>query len=147
MNLARRVRRGAPAVIVLAAALSGPALGVGAPPAVDAGGFNEPLLVGYNTFYPRTLTVEQGSSVKFVLKGFHTVVFPKRGTRPAALVIPGATLNPPTNDPAGQPYWWGGTTPVLGLNPVVPGPSGGTRVTGARTVSSGFSRAAPRASP
>lgn len=127
-------------VATLSAALLVPsvAAGTAAPVAAQAGGFNEPLAVGFNTFYPRHLTVEQGSSVTFSVLGFHTVTFPKRGTKPVQLVVPGAALNPATNDPAGQPYWWGGATPALGLNPLAAPPSGGTRVTGAATVSSGF---------
>lgn len=135
----RWLRRGAAAVCGgLALALFAPSLGAGAPAPVTAGGFNGPLAVGYNTFHPRTVTVEQGGSVKFLIEGFHTVTFPKKGTKLIPLVLPGSAQNPVTNDPAGQPYWWGGTTPALGINPVAPAPSGGTKVTGARTVSSGF---------
>jgi plastocyanin len=126
--------------IVGASVALAPGLAAGAttPVAAQAGGFNEPLAVGFNSFYPRHLVVEQGSSVKFAVLGFHTVTFPKKGTQPVAFVVPGSALNPVTNDPAGQPYWWGGATPALGINPLAAAPSGGTKVTGAKTVSSGF---------
>ncbi len=108
------------------------------PAVVEAGGFNQQLAVGYNTFYPRHLTVERGSSVRFSIIGFHTVTFPKRGTRVPPLVVAGPALNPVTNDSAGQPYWWGGQTPALAIRATAAAPGGGTRVTGARTVNSGF---------
>jgi plastocyanin len=132
-------RRGTVAACAgLVVALGAPSVGAAAPATVTAGGFNGPLVVAYNTFIPGQITVEQGTKVTFSIQGFHTVTFPKKGTKLIPFVIPGSTQNPPTNDPSGQPYWWGGTTPALGLNPAAPAPTGGTKVTGARTVSSGF---------
>lgn len=108
-----------------------------APVEVQVGSFAGQT-AGLNAFYPGHLVIRRGTRVKFDINGFHTVTFPKKGTKLAPLVAAGPGLNPVTADPAGAPYWWGGTTPALGFNPVVPGPAGGRVVTGARTVNSGF---------
>ena len=136
----RRLRRGlawggAGAV----AALVLPVAALGASPAqVQAGDFNRSPEIEFNAFYPGTITVAQGSRIRFTAFGFHTITFPKKGTALPSLIVAGPALNPPQTNPAGAPYWWGGTTPQLGFNPAVPGPSGGTAVTGAKMVSSGF---------
>lgn len=104
---------------------------------VQVGNFSPRDGAGMNTFYPRQMVVRQGDRVTFTFAGFHTVVFPKKGQALMPLVVPGAP-NPVTNDPAGAPYWWGGATPALGFNPKAVVPTKDTRVTGARTVSSGI---------
>ena len=53
-----------------------------------------------------------------------------------ALVAPTGQTNPPRNDPAGVPYWWGGL-PALSFGPGA-APAGGTVATGAKTISSGL---------
>lgn len=126
----------------LALALLAPAVGLGAAAApaasVQVGDFNRSPEIEFNAFYPGHVKVTQGSTVKFSAFGFHTITFPGKGAKLPAFVIPSPTLNPATNDAAGAPYWWGGVTPQLSINPLVPGPAGGTKVTGAKTVSSGF---------
>lgn len=94
--------------------------------------------IGFNTMQPGTVTISKGDKVTFSIIGFHTVVIPKKGAKPPAITMPSATLNPPTNDPAGQPYWWGGITPVIQINPAAAAPSGGTVANGRTTVSSGI---------
>jgi len=43
-----------------------------------------------------------------------------------------------TNDAAGNPFWWGGVVPMLGFNPDLVAPTGGTTVDGSSLVGSGF---------
>ena len=123
----------------MAIALMAPAMGLGAvkPAAVQVGDFNRSPEIEFNAFFPRHITVAQNSSIKFTVFGFHTVTFPAKGKKAPPFIVPSAP-NPVTNSPAGTPYWWSGVTPQLGLNPAVPAPSGGTKVTGAKLVSSGF---------
>jgi plastocyanin len=134
------VRRGgiAAGIALGAGALAGfTATASAAPVQVQVGSFTGQASL-LNDFYPGHLVIHRGTKVKFHINGFHTVTFPKKGTKLAPLIAAGPGLNPATADPAGAPYWWGGTTPALGFNPIVPGPSGGRVVTGARTVNSGF---------
>jgi len=125
----------------VAIALMAPAVGLAAkakPAEVQVGDFNRSPEIEFNMFLPGNITVAQNSSVKFTVLGFHTVTFPARGKKVPPLILASSTLNPVTNSPAGTPYWWSGVTPALGLNPALPGPTGGTKVTGAKMVSSGF---------
>lgn len=124
----------------LAGAMLAPAMLLGAPATaqVTEGGFTPPkLLTEFNAFFPGRTVIHQGDRVRFTIDGFHTLVIPKKGGDPPALIVPTGQLNPATNDPAGVPYWWGGQ-PALNFNPLAAGPSGGTVATGARTISSGF---------
>lgn len=93
--------------------------------------------IAYNTLFPGKVTVSQGDKVQFAIVGFHTATIVGKGQKLPAFINASSTLNPATNDPAGQPYWWGGTTPLLQLNGAAFAPVGGKVVTGAKTVSSG----------
>lgn len=94
--------------------------------------------IGFNSLQPSTVTVHKGDKVAFTILGFHTVVIPKVGATVPGLIAPSTQLNPATNDPAGQPYWWGGTTPILQVNVPAVAPSGGTVANGRKTVNSGL---------
>ena len=124
----------------LLAALIAPAAVLGAAPAakVQVGDFNRSPEIEFNAFYPGHVTVAQGSKVTFTAFGFHTITFPKKGAKLPSFVVAGPAMNPAQTNAAGAPFWWSGVTPQLAPNPAVPGPTGGTVVTGARTVSSGF---------
>lgn len=89
--------------------------------------------------YPHKVTVSKGDKVQWTILGFHTVVVTKQGKEKklAAPIGPSSTLNPPFNDPAGAPYWWGGTTPLIQLDFAALSPSGGTTQNGKKTISSG----------
>lgn len=102
------------------------------------GDFNRSPEIEFNSFYPGHLTVTRGSRVTFAIAGFHTVTFLKKGAKPPPFIRATSALNPATNDPGGAPYWWGGATPLISFNGAVAAPTGGTVVTGRRTVSSGL---------
>jgi plastocyanin len=138
--LSRRAVLGA-AVCGLGAAVLAPGA-LGATAQVREGDGAESLLTEFNAFYPKNITVRQGDKVTFTILGFHSVIFPKKGTTVQPLVIPGGPPNRAGVDPAGVPYWWSGQ-PGLAFNPVVGLPNGGTAVTGAKTVSSGFPNGNP----
>jgi plastocyanin len=93
--------------------------------------------IGFNTMQPGTVTVKKGDKVTFDVIGFHTVTLLGRGAKLPPLFLPSATLNPAQNDPAGVPYWWAGTTPLIQLNGAAAAPAGGTTYNGRKTVNSG----------
>lgn len=117
------------------AALALPAGAIGATAQVQEGDFSR-TGAEFTAFYPKQAVVHVGDKVKFSIVGFHTVLFPKKGSALPPLFIPGAP-SPPQNDAAGKPYWWSGVTPQINLNPAALAPSGGKAVTGKKTVSSG----------
>jgi plastocyanin len=131
---ARLVLIGAGAV---AAGLLVPSIANAATAKANWGNFNRSGVV-FNTQQPGTVTVSQGDKVTFTILGFHNVVIPKKGTKAPGLTLPSTTLSPPTNDPAGVPYWWGGQTPLLTVNPAAFTPSRSTVANGKATINSGF---------
>ena len=90
-------------------------------------------------FYPQSIKVHAGDSVKFRIAGFHTINFPKKGEGPPPLAIPDTT-RPVTgvNDASGAAFWFNGQgTPVI--PPIVGlGTGSGKPYTGAEAVGSGF---------
>jgi len=130
-----RSRRGALGIVALAALAALPAIAQGATAQVTVGGFVKSQNADLQGFYPTRTTVHQGDSVKFVINGFHTVAFPASKRKPT--VLPSSTTSPATNDAAGAPYWWGGTTKQLQFNPAAVGPAGGRVVNGKTYMNSG----------
>lgn len=90
-------------------------------------------------FFPRVATITAGQSVTFNINGFHTVTFGSRNAFP--LIIPQGGVQPSATDAAGEPLWWGGKAPVLGLNPkAVPQVGGSTISSPSQVASSGLQR-------
>jgi plastocyanin len=92
-----------------------------------------------NRFFPQTIQVHAGDSVKFLMAGFHTINFPKKGEGPPPLAVPDPGLPVSgVNDAAGAPFGFNGQgTPVL--SPIVAiGTGGGDAYTGAAPVGSGL---------
>jgi plastocyanin len=58
-------------------------------------------------FFPHTVTIHVGDSVKFVPTAFHNIDIPKRGGKPTALLSLGATVSGAV-DSAGSPWWFNG---------------------------------------
>lgn len=140
MGKARGIRRAliGAGICGAVAALAAPGAGAAAPVQVQEGDFGDrPVSTAFNAFYPKRVAVQRGGSVRFTVVGFHNVIFPKRASALPGLIAPTGALIPPRTDPAGAPYWWSGQA-ALGFNPAVAAPSGGTAVTGAKTVNSGF---------
>ena len=123
----------------LAAALLVPSMASAATTKVLWGDFANVPPTEFTAQYPHQVTVSKGDKVQWTILGFHTVVVTKKGKeKPLAVPVgPSSTLNPPFNDPAGAPYWWGGTTPLIQLNPKALSPAGGTTQNGKKTISSG----------
>jgi plastocyanin len=101
-------------------------------------------------FYPKVATVHVGDSVTFQFRGFHTVTFPG-AHRPYPFIVPVGGKQPAVKDAAGNPFWWGGAAPILGVSPLSLSPQGnGTISSPSEVRSSGLARifaAAPKAPP
>ncbi|MGE0027711.1 MAG: hypothetical protein AB7O78_16710 [Thermoleophilia bacterium] len=137
--MAVRATRGRLALLgagAVAAGLLVPNLASAATVKAQWGGFDK-TGIEFNALYPSQITVSKGDKVQFAVNGFHTLTIPGKGAKLPAFIVPSKTLNPPTNDPAGQPYWWGGTTPLIQVNGAAFAPIGGTSATG-KTLSSGL---------
>ncbi len=91
-------------------------------------------------FFPRVVTVAAGQPVTFQFAGFHTVTF-TGGKAPGEVIAPRKGAQPLLKDSAGQPLWWSGKAPLLGLNPLaVPQQGGGTISSPSQVRSSGLLR-------
>jgi len=69
-----------------------------------------------NAFFNHKTTVNVGDTVSFQILGFHTVDFPGKAGRALPLIVPGNTLATAV-DAAGNPFWFDGKVPNVGLNP------------------------------
>lgn len=93
-----------------------------------------------NAFFPSTVAVRVGDSVRFVPAGFHTAHFPGSKGKPTVPFIPSGKTIAGVNDEAGAPFWFNGQ-PELAANPQIFGPGGslGKRVVtdGTKEIQSG----------
>lgn len=101
-------------------------------------------------FYPKVATVHVGDAVTFQFRGFHSVTFP--GTRrPYPFIVPVGGKQPATQDAAGQPFWWSGAAPILGISPLSILQQGGATIASpGQLASSGLQRifvSTPKAPP
>ena len=91
-------------------------------------------------FYPKVVTVHVGDTVTWQFRGFHSATFPGP-KRPYPFVVPLGGKQPPFKDGGGQPLWWGGAAPVLGVSPLSILPQGGGTISSPSQVrSSGLMR-------
>ena len=91
-----------------------------------------------NLFFPSTLKIHQGDSVRIRNNEFHTASFLAKGQKFPAPFAPdpaGGTYNVP-NDAAGNPFYFNGK-PKLLYNPAVFAPVGGTTISDTKEHSSG----------
>jgi plastocyanin len=108
------------ATVALAAVALAPAAAQAATKTQQYGLSNNPAgtpdLAAFYDFFPRTIKVHVGDTVKYKINGFGVPYFgPKSGIEPLAAVD---LANPVTglNDPAGNPFWFNGQ-PTPGVNP------------------------------
>ena len=71
-----------------------------------------------NAYFNKKTTINVGDSVSFQILGFHTVDFPGKASGAQPLIVPGTTLANVT-DAAGNPFWFNGHVPNVGLNPAL----------------------------
>jgi len=71
-----------------------------------------------NAFFPSTVTIRVGDSVRFRPMRFHNVDIPAKGEGPVPTFAPNGQKVAGAVDPAGVPYWFNGLD-VIGPNPAV----------------------------
>jgi plastocyanin len=105
-------------------------------PAKSAKTFND-LGVDVNDFFPHSVTIHAGDTVKFVPTSFHNVDLPARGKKPAPFLV-GAGAVSGAADAAGAPFWFNGQT-TFQFNPVALVSAFGKHLTytGAKPIQSG----------
>lgn len=69
-----------------------------------------------NTFFGHKITINAGDTIKFVNNGAHTIDIPVHGGGDLPLLLAGSTVSGDL-DAAGNPFWFNGKVPSLGLNP------------------------------
>jgi plastocyanin len=99
--------------------------------------FNKAFNPGINAFFNKKTTINVGDSVSFQLQGFHTVDFPGKGGAALPLIVPGK-LATGVNDAAGNPFWFDGKVPNVGLNAALFAPPKATTFNGSQRWDSGL---------
>jgi plastocyanin len=149
----KRVIRGIKYGGLLAVVAAGAVMSTGASAAAPAGGVTvyagpnlqaPPPGVSKNSdalfFYPKVVTVHVGDAVTWQFRGFHTITF-AGPRRPYPFIVPLGGKQAPVKDAAGQPLWWAGKVPVLGLSPLSFLQQGGSTISSPSQVrSSGLMR-------
>ncbi|HLJ02144.1 MAG TPA: hypothetical protein VKT31_01815 [Solirubrobacteraceae bacterium] len=101
------------------------------------------------SFMRQRITINVGDSVvwngKSLANGFHTVDIPKLHGSDLPLIMPSGGNVPSTVlDAAGNPFWFDGKLPNLGLDPTLFAPSGGVKYNGSARVDSGLPLGPPK---
>jgi plastocyanin len=91
-----------------------------------------------NAFFNKKTTINVGDTVSFQLAGFHTVDLPGRAGTRLPLIVPNGTLVSGVNDAAGNPFWFNGKVPNVGLNPALLAPGKGKTYNGGKRLDSGL---------
>lgn len=81
--------------------------------------------------------------MSFRLEGFHTVDLPGTSGADLPLIVPGPTVHG-VKDAAGNPFWFNGKVPTLGLNPALLARSTATTYDGTARVNSGLPTGPPK---
>lgn len=76
-----------------------------------------------NAFFPSSIAIRVGDSVRFVPRGFHNVHVLGRTGKPSAPFVPTGKTIAGINDEAGAPFWFNGRAELSG-NPQIFGPGG-----------------------
>ncbi len=90
-----------------------------------------------NAFFSKKTTINVGDTVSFQIGGFHTVDLPGKAGSALPLIVPGSTLVSGVNDAAGNPFWFNGKLPNVGINPALLAPSKGKSYNGSKRLDSG----------
>ena len=77
-----------------------------------------PAQVDVNAFFPHTVAIRAGDTVRFRPAGFHNVDLPAKGGDPLPLIVPNGQTVTGVNDAAGNPFWFNGS-PQVGFNPAL----------------------------
>ena len=91
-----------------------------------------------NAFFNKKTTINVGDSVSFQVQGFHTIDFPGKAGSALPLIVPGK-LATGVNDAAGNPFWFDGKVPNVGLNTALFAPPKAKTFNGSQRWDSGLS--------
>lgn len=97
-----------------------------------------------NAFFNKKTTINVGDTVSFVVAGFHTIDLPGKAGAPVPLIVPGKTLVSGVNDAAGNPFWFNGRVPNVGLNPALLAPPKAKAYNGTSRLDSGLPLGKPK---
>ncbi|MGH2895669.1 MAG: plastocyanin/azurin family copper-binding protein, partial [Solirubrobacteraceae bacterium] len=97
-----------------------------------------------NAFFNKKTTINVGDKVSFQIAGFHTVDLPGKAGTPLPFIVPGSTLVSGVNDAAGNPFWFNGKVPNVGINTAVLAPSKGKTYNGSQRLDSGLPAGKPK---
>ncbi len=90
-----------------------------------------------NDFFLHRVTINQGDRIRFLINGFHTVDLPGSSGQDLPFIASGATVSG-AKDAAGNPFWFNGRVPSLGINPQLLSHIGGSTYNGRTRVDSGI---------
>jgi plastocyanin len=107
-------------------------------PAKNAKSFQD-LGADVNAFFPSSIAINAGDTVRFRPAGFHTVDLPPKGDDPLPLLAPTGDKVAGVNDASGVPFWFN-TQDQFAFNPALLQSGFGKRFTyrGGRRVNSGL---------
>lgn len=91
-----------------------------------------------NAFFNKKTTINVGDTVSFQIAGFHTIDLPGKAGAALPLIVPGSTLVSGVNDAAGNPFWFNGKVPNVGINSALLAPSKGKTYNGSARLDSGL---------
>jgi plastocyanin len=95
-----------------------------------------------NNFFRQRVTVHVGDTVSFHINGFHTVDLPGKSKHDLALILPGPPVSSAV-DAAGNPFWFQGLVPNVGLDPALFSRSKGKHYNGTQRLDSGAASTKP----
>jgi plastocyanin len=90
-----------------------------------------------NAFFRQRVTINAGDTVSFQLMGFHTIDLPGKSGAALPLLVPGKIVTG-VNDAAGNPFWFNGHVPSIGLNLMLGARSGPNTYNGTQRIDSGL---------
>jgi plastocyanin len=96
-----------------------------------------------NAFFNQRTTINVGDTVSFQIRGFHTVDLPGRSHTDLPLIVPTGAIANGFNDAAGNPFWFNGKLPLIGLDSRLFSRSKGHSYNGTKRLDSGLVSSKP----
>lgn len=97
-----------------------------------------------DAFFSQRVTIHTGDSVSFQINGFHDIDLPGESGKGLPTILPSGGLVSGVKDFAGNPFWFNGKVPSLGLNPALLTPSGPKTYDGTNRILSGLPLGPPK---